>query len=68
MKKKNVQDISSLPFLLKVSGHSKSRKLKKNLQALFEKMRFKVSYLIKQVLEHMVKSLKEVPLHLIESE
>ena len=42
--------------------------MKKILPANFEKLQFEVSYLIKQGLEHEVKSLKQVPLNLIKSE
>ena len=42
--------------------------MKKFLPADFEKLQFEVSYLIKQGLEHEVKSLKQVPLNLIKSE
>ena len=51
-----------------MSGHSKSRKWKKNLWADFEKLQFYISYLIKQSLEYEVKSLKQVPLNLVISE
>ena len=42
--------------------------MKKFLPANFEKLQFEVSYLIKQGLEHKVKSLNEVPLNLIKSD
>ena len=42
--------------------------MKKFLSADFEKLQFEVSYLIKQCLDHEVKSLRQVPLNLIKSE